>query len=80
MITRYAENLNANQGKLVLVGVSEPVYHQLDKTGLLDQLGKENIYKASSILGDSALNAIKDADAWLGQGDIESDSQDRNDA
>ena len=80
VITRYAENLNANQGKLVLVGVSEPVYHQLDKTGLLDQLGKENIYKASSILGDSALNAIKDADAWLGQGDIESDSQDRNDA
>jgi SulP family sulfate permease len=80
VITRYAENLNANQGKLVLVGVSEPVYHQLDKTGLLDQLGKENIYKASSILGDSALNAIKDADAWLGQGDFESDSQDRNDA
>lgn len=80
VIARYAENLNANQGKLMLVGVSEPVYHQLDKTGLLDQLGKENIYIVSSIMGDSALNAIKDANAWLGQRDIESDSRDPNDA
>jgi SulP family sulfate permease len=65
VLTRYAANLKANQGKLVLVGVSEHVYHQLQKTGLLEALGKENVYLATSILGDSALNAYQDAEAWL---------------
>jgi SulP family sulfate permease len=78
VIARYAESLQANQGKLVLIGVSEPVYTQLQKTSLLDQLGPENVYKATSIMGDSALNAYQDAIAWLGLGDVESYTQDRN--
>jgi SulP family sulfate permease len=65
VLTRYAANLKANQGKLVLAGVSEHVYNQLQKTGLLEALGKENVYKATSIMGDSALNAYADANAWL---------------
>jgi len=67
VIARYASSLKAKQGKLVLVGVSEPVYHQLEKTGLLHELGEENVYRATSILGDSAFEALQDADAWLGQ-------------
>jgi hypothetical protein len=51
----------------MLVGVSEPVYHQLELTGLLGQLGKENVYRATSIMGDSSLNAYQDAVAWLAQ-------------
>jgi SulP family sulfate permease len=65
VIARYASSLNANQGKLLLVGVSEPVYHQLQKTGLIDQLGDENIYRATSILRDSTLDAYQDATEWL---------------
>ena len=65
VITRYAENLVENGGKLVLVGVSEPVYHQLQKTGLLDQLGEENVYRSTSIVGDSSLSAYQDAKVWL---------------
>ena len=65
VIARYASSLKAKQGKLVLVGVSEPVYHQLEKTGLLDELGQENIYLATSIIGDSALEAYQDANKWL---------------
>ncbi len=65
VIARYASNLNANQGKLVLVGVSEPVYHQLEKTGLLDEMGQENVYRATSIMGDSSLEAYQDATSWL---------------
>jgi sulfate permease, SulP family len=65
VITRYAENLAQNEGKLVLVGVSDHVYHQLQKTGLLDQLGKENVYQSTSIVGDSSLSAYQDAKAWL---------------
>lgn len=65
VIARYESNLKANQGKLVLVGVSEPVYHQLDKTGLLKELGEDNIYLATSILGDSSNIAYEDAQKWL---------------
>ena len=72
VIARYVSNLKANQGKLVLVGVSEPVYHQLEKTGLLEELGEENVYRATSILGDSTLEALQEADAWLAKsaGDV----------
>ncbi len=67
VIARYASNLKANQGKLVLVGVSEPVYHQLEKTGLLADLGEGNVYRATSILGDSSLEAYQNAQEWLDQ-------------
>jgi MFS superfamily sulfate permease-like transporter len=79
VIARYAESLKANQGKLALIGVSEPVYTQLQKTSLLDQLGPENVYKASAIMGDSALNAYQEAVAWLGLDDVESYTQNHND-
>jgi SulP family sulfate permease len=79
VIARYASNLSAKQGKLVLVGVREPVYNQLEKTDLLDQLGRENVYQASAILGDSALSAYQDAMAWLGLGTAGAFVQDRND-
>lgn len=74
VLTRYAASLKANQGKLVLAGVSEPVYLQLQKTGLLDCLGKENVYRSTSVLGDSALDAYQDASAWLKQAKKEIDS------
>jgi SulP family sulfate permease len=65
VIDRYAKSIQANQGKLILVGVSEHVYIQLRKTGLLDDLGSENVYRATSIMGDSALTALEDARQWL---------------
>lgn len=80
VIGRYATSLNAKQSKLVLIGVSEPVYHQLEKTGLIEELGRGNVYKATSIIGDSALDAWEDAKAWLlEQGQVESDMQEHPD-
>jgi SulP family sulfate permease len=65
VIQRYAQHLKECQGKLILVGVSEPVLHQLEKTGLLTELGAENVYHQTSILGDSTRQAYQDANAWL---------------
>jgi sulfate permease, SulP family len=67
VMKRYAAGLESCQGKLMLVGVSKPVYHQLEITGLLDQLGKENVYRATTSMGDSSMNAYQDAAAWLAQ-------------
>jgi sulfate permease, SulP family len=69
VIERYAARFKGNRGKLMLVGVSEPVYHQLEKTDLLNELGQENVYKATSIMGGSALKACQDAKAWLMDGE-----------
>jgi SulP family sulfate permease len=65
VIDRYAKSIQANQGKLILVGVSKQVFTQLQKTGLLDVLGSENVYRATSIMGDSSVTALADARGWL---------------
>ena len=65
VLERYASDLEANQGKLVLSGVGEHIYHQLQKTELIDQIGQENIYLATSILSDSTIKAYQDAQEWL---------------
>jgi SulP family sulfate permease len=67
VIARYAASLQSCNGKLVLVGVSEPVYQQLDKTEILNQLGKDNVYRSTSMMGDSAMQAYQDAMVWLEQ-------------
>lgn len=65
VLTRYAASLQVHQGRLMLTGVSEPVYHQLEKTGLLAELGSENVYRATTIMGDSSRDAYQDALDWL---------------
>jgi SulP family sulfate permease len=79
VLVRYAESLKANQGKLVLAGIGKSVYLQLQNTGLVDQLGKENIYRATSIIGDSALDAYQDANTWLEKGKAVSEPQEKSD-
>jgi SulP family sulfate permease len=65
VLDRMASKLEVNGGKLMLAGVSEPVYNQLMKTGLLARLGEKNVYKATEKHGESALNAYLDAQNWL---------------
>lgn len=61
-----------------MAGVSESVYQQLQKTGLIDLLGEENVYRATSIFGDSAINAYQDATKWLGERENETGKLDRS--
>jgi SulP family sulfate permease len=65
VIGRYARMLQKNGGKLMLVGVSQPVYDQLRRTGMLAELGEENIYLATRLLGESALQAWREGQEWL---------------
>ena len=67
VIDRYAKTLQKNGGKLMLVGVSQPVYDQLRRTGMVAELGEENIYLATRLLGESALQAWREGQAWLGE-------------
>jgi hypothetical protein len=64
---------------LILTGIGKSVYLQLQNTGLLDVLGKENVYRSTSILGDSALNAYQDATAWLEKEKAVGEQQEKSD-
>jgi SulP family sulfate permease len=65
-LTRYAQQLSANQGKLMLAGVSEVIHTQLQKTGALQVIGEENIFPAEDRLGAAMQKAYSAALAWLG--------------
>jgi sulfate permease, SulP family len=44
VLDRYSKGLQAQGGKLLLAEVSVGVLEQLERTGLLDHLGEENVY------------------------------------
>jgi SulP family sulfate permease len=67
VLQRYAEQLKAHDGKLMLVGVDQNVYGQLAKTGVLKVIGEENVFLAEKQLGVAMNRAAAAAYAWLDQ-------------
>jgi SulP family sulfate permease len=65
VLERYAEQLQANGGKLMLVGVAERVMEQLAKTETFETIPEEDIFPATDALGRSTLEAMAAAEAWL---------------
>jgi SulP family sulfate permease len=62
---RYARALQKNGGALYLATVSEGVRAQLEKTGMLDLIGQENVLPESDLLLSSLRQAYDVAQAWL---------------
>ncbi len=67
VLQRYAESLQARDSRLMLVGIDPAVYQQLSKTGLLQTIGEENIFLATSQVGEAMNEAAAAAYAWLDQ-------------
>ncbi len=67
VLDRYNEVLQANGGKLMLAGISSGVLLQLERTGLLDKIGRENVFFAQPQWGAAATQAYEAALAWLEQ-------------
>jgi SulP family sulfate permease len=67
VIHRYAKTLRKSGGKLMLIGVSPPVYDQLRRTEMLAELGEENVYLATRLLGESTLQAWREGQKWLSE-------------
>jgi DNA-binding transcriptional regulator YhcF (GntR family) len=57
--------LNKNGGKLMLSTVNAKVYDQLEKTDMVESLGKDNIFLDSSKLLYSSQRALQAAKEWL---------------
>jgi len=65
VLDRYARTVQDQGGKLILAGLSEGVQTQLERTGLLELIGKENIFIATDELGMAANQAFEYGQKWL---------------
>ncbi len=65
VLDRYNQVLQTNGGKVMLAGVSAGVMQQLERTGLLDSLGRENVFVVQRQWGVAAYDALEAAQAWL---------------
>ena len=65
VLDRYNQVLQANGGKVMLAGISNGVMQQLERTGLLDRIGRENVFTVHKQWGVSAYEAYESAQAWL---------------
>ena len=67
VLQRYAQALQARQGKLMLVGVDPQVRDQLARNGVLALIGEDNVFVATPQLGEALNRAVAAANAWLRQ-------------
>jgi SulP family sulfate permease len=68
---RYAEALQSHSGKLILAGVSPALRDQLQRTGLINIIGPENIFPATVSIGESGNLAMDAATEWLARSAVE---------
>ena len=65
VLDRYSQAVQANGGKVMLAGISPGVLLQLESTGLLDRIGRENVFLAQEQWGVAANQAYEAAQLWL---------------
>jgi len=65
VLERYIRTIQNNQGLVMLAGVSETIVQQMERTGLLDVIGRENVFIAQAQWGAAASEAYAAAEAWL---------------
>ncbi len=65
VLDRYARTLQSNGGRLMLAGVSAGVIAQMERTGLIGLIGRDNVFPERPQWGAAANQAILAAEAWL---------------
>ena len=67
VLERYTADLRKQNCKLILSGVSSHVLTQLEHTGLIRKMGRENVYQAKDQLGQALLEAWDAAEKWVAE-------------
>jgi SulP family sulfate permease len=65
VVERYALELQGQGSKLMLAAVAPVVQEQLIRTGLIELIGRQNIYLRTENLGEALFNAWADAERWI---------------
>jgi hypothetical protein len=77
---RYTIALQANRGKLILASVSPALGDQLQRTGMVDLIGKGNIFMATKTIGEAGNAALRAATDWLAECSAESETSQEKEA
>ena len=64
-LERYATELHRSGNLLMLAGVESNVIQKLEKAGLMDLIGKKNVFAARPVLEESLHEALDAAESWL---------------
>jgi len=75
VIRRYTLALQSNGGKIILAGVSPALRSQLQRTGMVDLIGKENIFMATKTIGEAGNAALHAATDWLAESSTGQDAR-----
>ncbi|MCZ7668133.1 MAG: STAS domain-containing protein [Chloroflexi bacterium] len=67
IVERYEARLQANGGKLMLSGVSQNVWDQLERTETFEAIPEADVFMVDEILGNSTRKAAAAAKEWLAQ-------------
>lgn len=65
VVARYAEQLHQQESRLMLTGVEPYVLEQMERTGILRTIGRENVFPASEGVGAALLQAVDAAERWI---------------
>jgi SulP family sulfate permease len=65
ILERAAKKLRAQDSRLMLSGVGDHVYVQLERTGAMQIIGRENVFRAQTRLRASLQQAISMGERWL---------------
>jgi SulP family sulfate permease len=65
VVRRYAERLQGRNSRLSLAGVSDDVLVQLERTGIIDSVGRENVFLATPEYGESLRQAMEAGERWI---------------
>lgn len=69
----YKERLEQANSLLMLAGVGEHSLNEMEKTGMINTFGRENIFKETDRPGESGLMALGEAEKWMAEtGQVES--------
>ena len=65
VLDRYATDLQKQDSLLMLAGILPRVVDQLEKTGLLRTIGRENVFVEGEVVGQSVMVALEAAEKWV---------------
>jgi SulP family sulfate permease len=71
-VRRFTEQLLEGENLLMLVGISQHVWDQMERTDLLDLIGEENVYRAEPKYAASLKKAMADAEQWVADSTVPS--------
>ncbi len=67
VLDRYAEDLQAHRSKLMLAEVSRFSKGVIEQTGQIRIYGRENVFEATEVVGESIVEAHHAAEKWIAE-------------